>query len=93
MTSDPGDWVGSFSRARLRIKSLNLTGFPLLSFVLLWGGEMVQGLRVLNALAEDLGLVLSTHTGQLITISSAPGDSTPSSGLHGHRSHMLHMHT
>ena len=70
MTSDPVDCIGSFSEARLGIKSLNLSGFMLFFSVVLGGGEMAQWLRVPAALTENLSLILSTHSGQLIVVGS-----------------------
>lgn len=55
-------------------------------------GEVVQQLRALNALAEDLDFVPSTNiTGLQLTVTPLSGDPTSSSGLHYTCIHMVHL--
>ena len=53
---------------------------------------MVQQLRALAALEEDLGLVPSTNiTGLQLTVTPLSGDPTSFSGLHYTCIHMVHL--
>lgn len=54
--------------------------------------KITEQLTVLGTLAQDLSLVLSTHTGQLTTTSTpAQGDTTSPAEFNGHCTHM-HIH-
>ena len=46
-------------------------------------GAMAQELN--TAVPEDLGWIPSTHGDSQLSVTPAPGDSVPSSGLHGHQ--------
>lgn len=51
---------------------------------------MVQPLRALVTLLEDLGLILSTY---MASVTPIPRDKIPYSGLHRYYMHEVHRHT
>lgn len=73
--------------------------YPLKKILVFVGvGEMVQWLRAYTAPPEETSSVLDVNVGQLTTITPAPVDSMPSSGLHVHTyvhmlAHTIHAHT
>lgn len=57
------------------------------------GGKSLPGLRDLATLSEDPGSVLQHPHGNLqLPIIPVPGTVMPSSGLHGHCIHVVHIH-
>lgn len=54
---------------------------------------MAQWLRELVAIAEDPGLILSTHLAANVSVTSVPMVSEASSDLCRHRMHMMHRQT
>lgn len=57
-------------------------------------GEVAQQVRAFSALAEDLGLIPTTHIRQhKLPVTLVPRDPMPSSGLQGHSKHMVHILT
>lgn len=54
---------------------------------------MAQWLRELVAIAEDPGLILSTHLAANVSVTSVPMVSEAPSGLCRHHMHMIDRHT
>lgn len=63
--------------------------------IMLMGGEVSQGLRILDAPVEEEGLIPSTHVSWLIAAwisTSTPEDTVLPSGLCGHLNSCVQTH-